>query len=131
MSKKKRSKGPLVIIILVILLAALLGGMKLGLIPGGEMIGLTPENDNNVPESADSREQDQVGEPKAYTIKVQETEVSLDGEVITIPDLETKMDMFRPEDEITLIDAQAIKATYESVLKALEERDLTYNTREE
>lgn len=131
MSNKKRSKGPLVFIILVILLAALLGGMKLGLIPGGELIGLTPENENNVPESADSREQDQVGEPKAYTIKVQETEVSLDGEVITIPDLETKMDMFRPEDEITLIDAQAIKATYESVLKALEERDLTYNTREE
>lgn len=131
MSNKKRSKGPLVFIILVILLVALLGGMKLGLIPGGEMIGLTPENDNNVPESADSREQDQVGEPKVYTIKVQETEVSLDGEVITIPDLETKMDMFRPEDEITLIDAQAIKATYESVLKALEERDLTYNTREE
>lgn len=131
MSNKKRSKGPLVFIILVILLAALLGGMKLGLIPGGEMIGLTPENENNVPESADSREQDQVGEPKTYTIRVENTDVTLDGEAISLPDLETRMDQFRAEDEITLIDAQAIMATYESVLKALEERDLTYSTREE
>lgn len=128
MSKqKKRSKGPLLFILLVLLVALLLGGMKLGFIPGGQALGLAPETEQSntpvqTPTEAGSNQ---------YTIRVEDTEITLDGEMISLAELQERIKGFNQEDQITLVDAQAIKATYESIVTSLEESGLDYTSAQE
>lgn len=128
MSKqKKRSKGPLLFILLVLLVALLLGGMKLGFIPGGQALGLAPETEqSNTPVQTPT----EVGSNQ-YTIRVEDTEITLDGEMISLAELQERIKGFNQEDQITLVDAQAIKATYESIVTSLEESGLDYTSAQE
>lgn len=128
MSKqKKRSKGPLLFILLVLLVALLLGGMKLGFIPGGQALGLAPETEQSTTPVQTPTE---VGSNQ-YTIRVEDTEITLDGEMISLAELQERIKGFNQEDQITLIDAQAIKATYESIVTSLEESGLDYTSAQE
>lgn len=64
-------------------------------------------------------------------ISIQETMIMINDESYTLDELEEFITTIDKESMITLIDANAIKATYEEVIRILNEMDIHYTISEE
>lgn len=123
MKKDKQRKRRLTIPALFLLLLAILagGGMKLGIIPGGETIFgedgiILPQDKPAITES----------EPKTYEVVVSEETIQLDGKEVSLDELNTVMLTASDKDTFQVKDNQAIKETFEQVIQLANKHQVTY-----
>lgn len=123
--KTKRSKRrPFrLIIILLLLLLILGGGLKLGLIPGGEHIfgvdGIIPARTENVAT-------DEAPPGKELMIVVKENTIQYNESLITLNELASLIEASAENDQFQVKDDQAIKQTFESVVELLKKYERNY-----
>lgn len=119
--KRKRRVPWRLILILVLLLAILGGGMKFGLIPGGQYLfgddGIYPQ-DKPAPEEAP---------PKDVTIVVTENQVAVNDQAMDMAAVEEFIKQSGENDTFQVKDNQAIKDTYERVIELLKQYNREYS----
>lgn len=117
---KRRKRRLLKPILLLMLILAIIGtGMKFGIIPGGEKIfganGVLPNNNTATDEPA-----------KTYDIVVSETTITLDGQSVTLDELQATFEKATAKDTYQIKDNQAIKETFERVIELAKTNNVTY-----
>lgn len=123
MQKDKKRKRRLAIPALFLLLLAALagGGMKLGIIPGGEAI--FGEDGIILPQDTPAI----TSEPaKNYEVVVAEDTVQVNGETVTLDELNTIFLTASDEDTFQIKDNQAIKETFEEVIRLADRNQIQY-----
>ncbi|HHT21349.1 MAG TPA: hypothetical protein GXZ74_07925 [Tissierellia bacterium] len=123
---KKRRRFPWrFLLVLILLLAIFGGGMKLGVIPGGQhLFG----SDGIIMQEAEPPQQ--LPDPIDYLIVVSGNEVLVDGQPIEWNDLEAMIEQAETHDRFSLQDDQAIKETYERVTGLLRKHNHDYTETE-
>lgn len=124
--EKKRRRFPWrFLLVLVLLLAISGGGMKLGVIPGGQYLfgsdGIIMQEEKPLQE---------LPPPVDYLIVVAGNEVLVDGAPIEWNDLEVMIEDAESHDKFTVRDDQAIKETYERVTGILRKHNREYTETE-
>lgn len=119
--KRRRRKFTRPLLFLALLLALTGGGMKFGIIPGGEAIFgkdgiILPDSSPAITEA----------EPRSYDIVVSEDVIEIDGEAVTLDELNTIFLKASEVDTFRIRDDQAIKETFEAVIEAADKHQLDY-----
>ena len=119
--KRKRRVPWRLILIVALLLAILGGGMKFGLIPGGQYLfgddGIYPQ-DKPAPEETP---------PKDVTIVVTENQVTVNDQAMDMAGVEEFIQQSGENDTFQVKDNQAIKDTYERVIELLKQYNREYS----
>lgn len=119
MSEKRKSrKGPIITIIILVLLVGLFLGGRFGFIPGLNFGN--GGNSANATLKSTSPEQTTSAAPNPkLEVTVEKDSILLNGQPVSLVELKDKIKELEPSTSVTLIDKNAIKESYETILTIL------------